>query len=90
MISCHKCRYCSNAFFRDCEFEIKDMNKDVLIYCEAKKKLKQNINRINKCKNFNFNPLCVVTMEEFNPEKPNRSQEKMKIEWVDTQQKFDI
>ena len=46
----HKCRYCAKANLYDFNFEIKDINTDCQIYCDAKKKLKQNINRKNKCK----------------------------------------
>lgn len=76
MTNNHKCRWCSNAFLRDFNFDIKDINSDVLIFCSYKKKCKQNINRINKCKGFEFNEICVITMEEYNETK-NRNQDKI-------------
>ena len=69
MKNIHKCRYCANANLYDCNFEIKDMNKDCIIYCDTKKIIKQNINRQNKCDRFVFNPICVVTGQEVKIEK---------------------
>lgn len=69
MVKTHKCRYCANANLYDCNFEIKDMNKDCTIYCDAKRKLKRNINRENKCDQFVFNSICVVTWQEVKIEK---------------------
>ena len=69
MKNTHKCRYCANATLFDCNFEIKDINKDCVIYCDAKKQIKRNINYKNKCDSFVFNPICVVTGQEIKVQK---------------------
>lgn len=82
MKNTHKCRYCANANLFDCNFEIKDMNKDCTIYCDAKNQLKENINTQNKCDSFVFNPICVVTGQEVVQEKTEnkRQYKQLKLE----------
>ena len=69
MKNIHKCRYCANATLYDCNFEIKNINQDCIIYCDAKGQMKRNINQQNKCDKFVFNPICVVTGQEVKIEK---------------------
>lgn len=82
MKNAHKCRYCANANLFDCNFEIKDMNKDCVIYCDVKNQLKENINKQNKCDSFVFNPICVVTGQEVMQEKieNKRKYKQLKLE----------
>ncbi len=63
------CRYCANMYSGDGN------------YCEVKKRTftDKQICRTNKCKQFEFNPIDVLTYETYKPRKKRTTCEQMSI-----------